>query len=186
MPVPGPWTICYTPPGGEQSCFEIPEVAKWPDDIDQPDPVILDQIGRLQKLASEVTETKLKMQLTMALDQAVERVSTQLPAGFEFHRAAVHIGAGGLPAEWVTPRPLDDVTGWPEGLGWGDLWSAGYSVVIMYTSTGDPAQNEVIVAQDPPAGTVAEPLGTVVTLTVAQFSLRTPPVGVPTNEEGPG
>ena len=185
MPAPGPWTICYTPPGGEQSCFEIPEVAKWPDDIDHPDPVILDQIGRLQTLASEVTETKLKMQLTMALDQAVDRVSTQLPAGFEFHRAAV--GVGVLPAEWVTPRPLDDVTGWPEGLGWGDLWSAGYSVVIRWTSTGDPAQDEVIVAQDPPAGTVAEPLGTVVTLTVAQFpSFPTISVGVPTNEEGPG
>jgi hypothetical protein len=186
MPAPGPWTICYTPPGGEQSCFEIPEVAKWPDDIDQPDPVILDQIGRLQKLASEVTEPKLKMQLTLTLDQAVDRVSAQLPAGFEFHRASV--GFGGLPTEWVTPRPLDDVTGWPQALGWADLQNTGYTVRISTTSTGDPAQNEIIMAQDPPAGTVAEPLGTVVTLTVAHFpSFPTPPVWwVPTNEGGPG
>ena len=184
MPAPGPWTICYTPPGGEQSCFEIPEVAKWPDDIDHPDPVILDQIGRLQTLASDVQEPTLKMQLTLALDQAVNRVSAQLPAGFEFHRASV--GFGVLPAEWVTPRPLDDVTGWPQALGWADLQNIGYTVRISTTSTGDPAKNEVIVAQDPPAGTVTEPLGTVVTLTVAQFSLPTPPVKFPTNEGGPG
>jgi hypothetical protein len=183
MPAPGPWNICYTPPGGEQSCFGIPEFVKWPDDIDHPDPVILDQIGRLQALAGEVTETKLKMQLTMALDQAVDRASAQLPVGFEFSRAAV--GVGGLPAEWVTPRPLDNVAGEPKELGWGDLYITGYTVEIVYTVTEDPAQNEIIVAQDPPAGTVAEPLGTVVTLTVAQFAFPTPPVKAPTNEGGP-
>ena len=39
---------------------------------------------------------------------------------------------------------------------WADLWTAGYSVVSIWTSTGDQANDKVIVAQDPPAGTVAE------------------------------
>ena len=90
MSAPGPWTLCYTPPGGVRSCSYIPLVAEWPDVTDHPDPVILDQIGRLQTLASEVQEPTLKMQLTMALDAVVERVSTQLPAGFEFLREATH------------------------------------------------------------------------------------------------
>jgi hypothetical protein len=33
-----------------------------------------------------------------------------------------------------------------QALGWADPYLAGYSVVSMYTSTGDPAQDEVIVA----------------------------------------
>ena len=89
MPALGPWTCCYTPPDGEQTCWDIP-VAIWPPEIDLPDPVdlvILDQLGRLQALASEVTELTLKMRLTQALDEAVGRLSDQLPAGFEFRRA---------------------------------------------------------------------------------------------------
>lgn len=182
MSAPGPWRLCHTPHVGERSCFDIPLVDDHPDLSDHPDPVILDQIGRLQTLAGEVTEPTLKMQLTMALDQAVDRVSAQLPAGFEFRRAVI----GGLPAEWVTPRPLDNVTGLPQGLVWGLLRSAGYTVVTVWTSTGDPAKNEVVLAQDPPAGTVAEPLGTVVTITVGQFpSFPTIPVYVPVNDPGP-
>ena len=148
MPAPGPWTICYTPPGGEQSCFEIPEVAKWPDDIDQPDPVFLDQIGRLQTLASEVQEPTLKMQLTLALDAVVERVSTQLPAGFEFLRDATH----DLPDGDLPDGTVPDVTGMDPVTGWQTLAEAGYVVKPKIRVT-TPDQLGIILGQDPVGGT---------------------------------
>lgn len=89
MPAPGPWTLCYTPPGGVRSCSYIPLVAEWPDLTDHPDPVILDEIGRLQGLAGEVTEP--------------------LPAGFEFLREATH----DRPYS-IRPRPAARSTRRPE------------------------------------------------------------------------
>ena len=85
MPAPGNWTICLPRPDGQLDCQDIP-VQLWPTDIDIPDPVIkeiLDQMGRLQALTSEVTEPTLKMQLTQAMDEAVSRVGPLLPAGYE-------------------------------------------------------------------------------------------------------
>ena len=92
MPAPGNWTICLPRPDGQLDCQDIP-VQLGPTDIDIPDPVIrdiLEQMGRLQALTSEVTDATLKMQLTQALDEAVARVGPQLPAGYEFRRAARH------------------------------------------------------------------------------------------------
>ena len=151
MSAPGPWTLCYTPPGGVRSCSYIPLVAEWPDLTDHPDPATLDQIGRLQTLASEVQEPTLKMQLTLALDAVVERVSTQLPAGFEFLRDATH----DLPYGTVP-----DVTGMDPVTGWQALSEAGYVVKPKIRVTRDPDQDDII-DQDPAGGTQYDPPETV-------------------------
>ena len=115
---------------------------------DHPDPVILDQIGRLQALASEVTETKLKMQLTLALDAAVERVSPQLPAGFEFLRKATYdLPDGDLP-DGIVP----DVIGKDASTRWSTLSGDGYVVKgkVLPTSAD---YDGIIIEQDPAGGT---------------------------------
>jgi hypothetical protein len=157
MPAPGPWTLCYTPPGGVRSCSYIPLVAEWPDVTDHPDPVILDQIGRLQALASEVTETKLKMQLTLALDAAVERVSPQLPAGFEFLREATY----DLPDGDLPDGTVPDVVGKDAGTGWSILSGDGYVVNPKLLPTRDPDVDGIILYQKPNAGTQYAPSETV-------------------------
>jgi hypothetical protein len=157
MSAPGPWTLCYTPPGGVRSCSYIPLAAEWPDLTDHPDPVILDQIGRLQTLASEVQEPTLKMQLTLALDAVVERVSTQLPAGFEFLRDATHdLPDGDLPYGIVP-----DVTGAEGFTAQQTLSEAGYVVEVKALTTTDPDQGGIVLDQVPAGGAQYYPPGTV-------------------------
>ncbi len=151
MSAPGPWTLCYTPRGGVRSCSYIPLVAEWPDLTDHPDPVILDQIGRLQALASEVQEPTLKMHLTLALDAMVERVSPQLPAGLEFVRDATNDLPDGI---------VPDVTGMDATTGWRTLSEAGYVVKPKLLVT-TPDQLGIILGQDPAGGTQYFPPGTV-------------------------
>lgn len=152
MSAPGPWTLCYTPPGGVRSCSYIPLVAEWPDGTDHPDPAMVDQIGRLQTLASEVQEPTLKMQLTLALDAVVERVSPQLPAGFEFLRDATHDLPYGI---------VPDVTGMDVVTGWQTLSEAGYVVKSKIRVTKDPDQDGIIIDQSPAGGTQYDPSKTV-------------------------
>jgi hypothetical protein len=159
MPAPGPWTICYTLPDGQQSCFDIPVVVDWPPEIDEPDPVILDQLGRLQALAGQATDGTLKMQLTQALDEAVGRLGAKLPARFEFRRApsvATHDDLGDPDRFTVLP----DVTGLFDIDGWNTLHNAGYTVKqIPWRVVAD--LDGVIVSQDPPGGTPDAPPGLV-------------------------
>jgi PASTA domain len=139
--------------GGVRSCSYIPLVAEWPDVTDHPDPATLDQIGRLQKLASEVTEPTLKMQLTLALDAVVERVSPQLPADFEFLRDATDDLPYGI---------VPDVTGRAAATGWEILREAGYVVKPPKISvTTDPDQDGIIADQNPLGGTQHDPPETV-------------------------
>jgi hypothetical protein len=156
MPAPGPWTFCYTTPDGERTCIDIPVVIEWPWEIDQPDPVILDQLGRLQALAGEVTEPTLKMQLTQALDVAAGSLSDQLPAGFEFRRADTR----DLLDETVNASPLDDVTGLFYVTGWTILHNAGYAV-IQERQAVSPDNDAIIVGQQPSGGTLSIPPGPV-------------------------
>lgn len=72
-----------------------------------------------QALASEVQEPALKMHLTLALDAVVERVSPQLPAGFEFLRDATSDLPYGI---------VPDVAGMDGTTGRRTLSEAGYVV----------------------------------------------------------
>jgi hypothetical protein len=135
-----------------RSCSYIPLIAEWPDLTDQPDPVILDQIGRLQALAGEVTETALKMQLSLALDAVVERVSPQLPAGFEFLREGTHDRPDGT---------VPEVTGMDGLTGWRILNEDGYVVKPRLLVTSDPDQEGIITGTDPGGGAQYAPGKTV-------------------------
>jgi hypothetical protein len=158
MAAPGPWTFCYTTPDGEQACIDIPVLIKWPWEIDQPDPVILDQLGRLQGLAGEVTDQELRMQLTQALDGAVARAGARLPAEFEFRRAATHDLENGRP----DASPLPDVTGLNVIEAWNFLHDAGYDVTVKHQVTGAEDLDGIILAQDPTGGTLDAPPGLVI------------------------
>jgi len=181
MPAPGPWMYCYTPPGGKQTCFDLGVPVK-PADPDSPDPVIFKQLGLLQEFLSQVTDETLTTQLAMVLDQAVARIGSQLPAGYEFRRAATHSGIslsdlgdlGGGPFE---PGPLPDVVGMPEALGCGFLREAGYVIAENWQSV-PPASDGLIISQFPPGGVIAAPPGTV-TITVGHAPpIFTPPIYV--------
>jgi hypothetical protein len=170
MPAPSPWVICWPRPDGQQDCQDIP-VLLWPPDIDEPDPVIqeiLDQIGRLQALAGEVTEPELRMQLTEALDGAVDRVGAGLPAGFEFRRAARH----DLPNEGFGD-PLPDVRGLFYIEGWNTLHDLGYDVIQKTFVTGAEDLDGIIGDQEPAGGTPDVPPGPV-TIWVAKVFPQPP------------
>jgi hypothetical protein len=158
MPAPGNWTICLPRPDGQLDCQDIP-VQLWPTDIDIPDPVIkkiLDQMGRLQALTSEVTEPTLKMQLTQAMDAAVSRVGPLLPAGYEFRRAARHDAENeGLAI------PVPNVVGVPSFAGWAILNDLGFLVNQQFVGTDDEKKDGFIFSQSPGAGTPAVPPGPV-------------------------
>ncbi len=151
MSPPGPWTLCYTPPGGVRNCFAILEVDEPPDLTDHPDPLILNQIGRLQALASEVKEARLKMELTLTLDAAVARVSPQLPDGFEFRREATRDQPDGM---------VPSVVGMDGPTGFATLYNDGYVVKVKARQTG-PDTDGIIIDQDPGAGTWYSPSETV-------------------------
>ncbi len=158
MTAPGSWTFCYTTADGEQTCIDIPVLIEWPWPIDEPDPVILDQLGRLQGLAGEVTDQELRMQLTQALDGAVARAGARLPAEFEFRRAATHDLLDGSP----DARPLPDVTGFNVIEAWNFLHDAGYDVTVKSQVTGAEDLDGIILDQDPAGGTPDVPPGPVI------------------------
>lgn len=181
MPQPGAWTFCYTPPGGLRKCIEIPQYLEWPQDIDVPDPVIAEigqlqtlvtQLGQLQTLIPQVTDTGLKMQLTMALNDTVDRLTPALPAGFEFSRAATHDLLND-PGEFTG---VPAVTGLFYRDGWDILNQAGYTVKQIPWRTSADLDGD-IVDQDPEGGAGVPPPG-LVTIWVG-LAFPSPPHGPP-------
>lgn len=148
---------CYTSPGGQRKCVEF-GVPLEPVDPNSPDPVILNQLGRLQEMLAQVSDKRLMMQLSMVLDETVARIGSQLPAGYEFRRAATH----DFPEDgFFDPGPLPNVVGLHEADGVEILRAAGYDV----TEEKEPVSSDtedIILSQLPPGDVITSPPGTVI------------------------
>jgi len=162
MPAPGPWMLCHALPDGEISCDDltVPVIPVGPEWQDPP----TGELGLLQDFLSQITDQRLKMELSIVLDESVARVGTLLPAGYEFRRAATHdfpddpvIGADG------TPVSVPDVVGLFVTDGYKLLRELGYDVAQEKDRTSP--QTDIIVGQDPPADSFVAPPWTV-TITV--------------------
>jgi hypothetical protein len=152
MPASSFWVLCLPRPDGSQDCQDIPALLSQPD-IDIPDPAIkdiIDQIGRLQTIVVEVTEPELKMRVSQAIDGAVARVGPQLPAGYEFRRAARHdLGDDEFPGD-----PLPDVTGLFYVDGYNTLAGLGYAVTTKFQRVFAEKEDGLILSQEFSAGDV--------------------------------
>ena len=112
--------------------------------------------ARVLLARSEVTDATLKMQLTQALDEAVARVGPQLPAGYEFRRAARH----DVENEDVA-IPVPNVAGALVAAGWSVLNSLGFLVSLQFVATEVAADDGLIFSQSPEGGTPTVPPGPV-------------------------
>ena len=162
MPAPGPWMFCRILPDGEPFCEELTTPVE-PVDPDWPDPVIMD-LALLQDFVSQLTDQRLKMEVTIALDENVARVGALLPAGYEFRRAATHdfpddpgVGVDG------EPLSVPDVVGLDANEGYKFLRELGYDVAEQKEIVS--AGVDLIVSQDPPGDFPAPPPLTV-TITI--------------------
>jgi serine/threonine-protein kinase len=80
----------------------------------------------------------------------------------------VNVSLGPKPTQGTQPV-VPDVTGQDEATATQDLQSAGYQVEVMSQDTTDPAEDGVVVNQDPPAGQSA-PANSKVTIYVGRVS----------------
>lgn len=152
MPASSFWVLCVPRPDGQLDCQDIPGLLSQPE-IDIPDPAIkdiIDQIGRLQAIAVEVTEPELKMRLTQAIDGTVARVGPRLPAGYEFRRAARQ----DLEDDEFPGDPLPDVTGLFYNDGYNTLAALGYDVITKFVRVFAEEEDGLILSQEFSAGDV--------------------------------
>jgi serine/threonine-protein kinase len=80
----------------------------------------------------------------------------------------VNVALGSKPTQGAQPV-VPDVTGQDEATATQDLQSAGYEVEVMSQDTTDPAEDGIVINQNPPADQAA-PAQSKVTIYVGRFS----------------
>jgi serine/threonine-protein kinase len=122
---------------------------------------------RLIRKAGLVTEVK-----RVPNDQPKGTVVSQSPKPDSTAKRGAHVlvnvSLGPKPTAGAQPT-IPDVTGQDEATATQDLQSAGYQIEVISQDTTDPAEDGVVVNQDPAAGQAA-PAQSKVTIYVGRFS----------------
>ncbi len=186
MPAPGSWMLCrrLTDDSIAIDCqhFTAPPMKVDPDWMH---PVIHD-LGLLQDFLSQLTDQRLKMELTIGMDEQVARIGAQLPAGYEFRRAADHDDPGD-PGVSLDGEPVSvpDVVGLYATEGYKVLRELGYDVAEA-KEIGS-AGVDLIVSQDPPGDSpIPPPLTVTITVTWPPPHRSSQPPPDPTTIPPPG